>query len=160
MMDEEQVRTGKLGNEWNLTVGASSDASIKDLMPLLEGHGVDVYLAGHWHYYESLWPASPGATGTGSTDVTKSFVDPKHIVHVSPASRLPARLFISFSTATYASRVECITQVTTGNGGPPSADNFREDCPGADCGNIPSTRFQSNEFGYGRLTVTNASHFK
>jgi|TARA_B110000208_G_scaffold153843_1_gene186221 ABC-type glycerol-3-phosphate transport system substrate-binding protein len=37
---------------WQDSVGASSDASIKDLVePFLQKYGVDVYLAGHWHYY-------------------------------------------------------------------------------------------------------------
>jgi hypothetical protein len=48
--------------------------------------------------------------------------------------------------------------VTTGNGGPPGKDTFNEDCPGPDCGKIPATRKQSNEYGYGRLIATNASH--
>ena len=25
------------------------------LQPLFLKHGVDLYAAGHWHYYESLW---------------------------------------------------------------------------------------------------------
>jgi len=50
--------------------------------------------------------------------------------------------------------------VTTGNGGPPGADNFREDCPGPDCGSIPSSRAQSTAFGYGRLTAFNNTHLQ
>lgn len=52
--------------------------------------------------------------------------------------------------------------VTTGNGGPPGADNFHEDCSPSspDCGSIPATRFQSTAFGYGRLTAFNGSHLR
>lgn len=60
--------------------------------------------------------------GHGGTPLQKNFVNPPVTVHV-----------------------------TTGNGGPPSADNFNEDCPGADCGSIPATRKQSVAYGYGRL---------
>ena len=111
------------------TVKQSSDASIKDLIPLLDKGGVDLYLAGHWHYYESLYPAKNGATGTGGDPVAKDFIDPTVTVHV-----------------------------TTGNGGPPGADSFHEDCPGPDCNKIPATRHQSVKFGYGRVTAFNATH--
>ena len=53
--------------------------------------------------------------------------------------------------------------VTTGNGGPPGADNFREDCGGKvkdDCGSIPATRHQSVSFGYGRLIAHNRTHLQ
>jgi hypothetical protein len=116
-------------NSWTKQVKASSDAAIKDMIPFLNEYYVDLYLAGHWHYYESLWPAEDGTTGTGGQPLAKTLVNPKKTIHV-----------------------------TTGNGGPPGKDNFKEDCPGPDCGSIPATRFQSNEFGYGRLVVPNATH--
>jgi len=116
---------------WNRTVQASSDASIKDLVPLLDAGGVDMYIAGHWHYYESLYPAKNGATGTGGDPLQKDFIDPTVTVHV-----------------------------TSGNGGPPGADNFNEDCPGPDCGKIPATRHQTSKFGYGRVTAHNATHLQ
>eukprot|EP01047_Picozoa_sp_COSAG01_P075486 COSAG01_NODE_12950_length_1658_cov_1.843489_3_plen_102_part_00 len=47
--------------------------------------------------------------------------------------------------------------VTTGNGGPPSADNFCEDPSLPSC-RLASTRNQTAAFGYGRLTVHNATH--
>ena len=126
----------------------SVNDAIKDLLPLFRGGDnssrqaqrpvVDMYLAGHWHYYESLWPAADGHTGSGGQPLAKDFVNPKATIHV-----------------------------TTGNGGPPSADTFREDCPkkpgansGDDCGSIPATRYQSTKFGYGRLTAFNASHLQ
>ena len=118
-------------SSWELTLGAGSEGSIKDLTPLLKSGGVDLYLAGHWHYYESLWPARDGTTGTGGQPVQKSFVDPPITVHV-----------------------------TTGNGGPPSADSFTEDCPGPDCGKIPATRHQSTKYGYGRITAHNVTHMQ
>jgi 3',5'-cyclic AMP phosphodiesterase CpdA len=116
---------------WNRTVRKSSDDSIKDLVPLLDAGGVDLYLAGHWHYYESLYPAKNGATGSGGEPIQKDFVDPTVTVHV-----------------------------TTGNGGPPRADNFNEGCPGPDCGKINATRYQSANFGYGRVTAFNATHLR
>jgi hypothetical protein len=103
---------------WGKQLRDSSDSSIKDLIPLIHGGGVDMYVAGHWHYYESLYPAMNGATGTGGKPTQKDYNNPKVTVHV-----------------------------TTGNGGPPSADNFNEDCPGPDCGSIPSTRAQSVRYG-------------
>jgi hypothetical protein len=48
--------------------------------------------------------ATQGAHGHGGAILQRDFKDPTVTVHV-----------------------------TTGNGGPPGADNFREDCPGADC---------------------------
>ena len=36
---------------------------VPDLEPLFLKHGVDVYLAGHWHYYESLWPVKSPPPG-------------------------------------------------------------------------------------------------
>ena len=47
--------------------------------------------------------------------------------------------------------------ITTGNGGPPGKDNFKEHCPGADCGSIPATRKQTTDYGYGRVVVHNSS---
>ena len=116
-------------HSWEPTVQQGSTNAIKDFVPILNEFGVDMYLAGHWHYYESLWPAKDGTTGTGAEPLAKSFVNPAKTIHV-----------------------------TTGNGGPPSKDNFREDCPGPDCGKIPATRFQSTEFGYGKLIAHNSSH--
>jgi len=113
------------------TVKGSSDASIKDLMPLIHEGGVDMYLAGHWHYYESLYPAEVSGSSIGGKSLQKDFRNPNVTVHV-----------------------------TTGNGGPPSADNFREDCPGDDCNSIPSTRKQSVNFGFGRLIAHNHTHLQ
>jgi hypothetical protein len=100
-------------HSWAPTIQQGSTDAIKDIVPILNEFGTDMYIAGHWHYYESLWPAKDGATGTGGDLLTKSFVNPKKTIHV-----------------------------TTGNGGPPNKDSFNEDCPGPDCGKIPSTRFQ------------------
>ena len=47
--------------------------------------------------------------------------------------------------------------VTTGNGGPPSQDNFCEDPTVPNC-KIASTNVQSVEYGYGRITAHNATH--
>lgn len=113
-------------------LGASADATIKDFEPIFEEFSLDMYLAGHWHYYESLWPTTKGSSSCPSCGeaTQKSFNSPKSTVHV-----------------------------TTGNGGPPSKDTFCEDGSGAvDCGAIPATRVQTNEYGYGRLTAWNATH--
>jgi len=123
-MDDSLKSNGK-------ALRASSDASIAALMPIIQASGVDMYLAGHWHYYESLWPAQNGATGSGGAPIQKNFINPKTTVHV-----------------------------TTGNGGPPGADTFNEDCPGPDCGSIKATRVQSNAFGYGKLIAHNATHLE
>ena len=45
--------------------------------------------------------------------------------------------------------------ITTGNGGPPSADNFCED-PNVPACRIAATRKQSTDFGYGRLIAKSA----
>ena len=55
---------------------------------------------------------------------------------------------------------QAVIHVTTGNGGPPSADSFTEDCPGPDCGKIPATRHQSTKYGYGRITAHNVTHMQ
>lgn len=47
--------------------------------------------------------------------------------------------------------------ITTGNGGPPGLDSFREHCPGEDCGTIAATRKQSLAFGYGQVIAHNAT---
>jgi hypothetical protein len=151
-------------HSWEPAVQQGSTSAIKDIFRILNKFGADMYIAAHWHYYESLWPAKDGTTGTGGDLLTKSFVNPKKTIHV-----------------------------TTGNGGPPRKDNFNEGCPGPDCGKIPSTRFQvglpplpcsirlpcsrplflfsspflhthapsicqSTEFGYGKLVAHNSSH--
>ena len=109
--------------------GASADL-ITDMQPLLNKYGVDLFVAGHWHYYESLWPGTKGTADCPNClqPLAKDFNNPRGTVHV-----------------------------TTGNGGPPGVDDFHEHCPGGDCNSIPATRMQSIEYGYGRLTIHNAS---
>ena len=114
---------------WEHDVAAGSASSIKDLIPLLMDGGMDMFVAGHWHYYESLWPAENGADGTGGAPLQETFLNPDTCVHV-----------------------------TTGTGGPPGKDTFVEDCPGPDCGHIPATRRQTNAYGYSRLVAHNATH--
>eukprot|EP01065_Artemidia_motanka_P019005 TRINITY_DN2242_c0_g1_i1.p1 TRINITY_DN2242_c0_g1~~TRINITY_DN2242_c0_g1_i1.p1 ORF type:complete len:772 (+),score=296.86 TRINITY_DN2242_c0_g1_i1:54-2318(+) len=113
-------------------LGAYADASINDLYPLFEKYSLDIYLAGHWHYYESMFPLKKGPSSCLScaVPVQKDFVQPNVTVHV-----------------------------TTGNGGPPGKDSFCKDGKGApDCGSIPATRRQTDEFSYGRMTVHNRTH--
>ena len=112
------------------TVKQSSDAAIADLVkPFLQKFGVDVFIAGHWHYYESLWPQEIGTSGSGGKPYQKSFDNPRTTVHV-----------------------------TNGNGGPPSPDNFCEDPSTLPSCTIPSTRKQTSEYSYSRLVVHNATH--
>eukprot|EP01062_Namystynia_karyoxenos_P005016 TRINITY_DN1176_c0_g1_i4.p1 TRINITY_DN1176_c0_g1~~TRINITY_DN1176_c0_g1_i4.p1 ORF type:complete len:777 (+),score=233.84 TRINITY_DN1176_c0_g1_i4:83-2332(+) len=113
-------------------LGKSADPVIADLQPLFDKYSVDLYLAGHWHYYESLWPLTKGNDTCIScaVPIQKDFIRPNVTVHV-----------------------------TTGNGGPPAINSFCKGGPSTpDCGRIPATRKQSTEFGYGRLTVHNATH--
>ena len=82
-------------DEWAITVGASTDKAIADLVPLLHKGGVDMHVSGHWHYYEALWPMGTPLHGTGGPPEQRSYHAPKSTVHV-----------------------------TTGNGGPPSKDTM------------------------------------
>ena len=40
-----------------------------------------MYVSGHWHYYESLYPATLGQTGIGGVPTQKDFVDPNVTVY-------------------------------------------------------------------------------
>jgi hypothetical protein len=40
-------------------LGGASSNLIADIAPLLQKFGVDLFVAGHWHYYESLWRVIP-----------------------------------------------------------------------------------------------------
>jgi len=133
MLQEEAARgVHFLAESANLTVKQAADAVISDLMPIIHAGGVDLYAAGHWHYYESLWPSAVGKTGIGGDVFEKNFVNPNVTVHV-----------------------------TSGNGGPPGQDNFSEDCKDKqDCGHIAATRSQSVDYGYGRLIAHNDSHLQ
>eukprot|EP01064_Diplonema_japonicum_P020458 TRINITY_DN2991_c1_g1_i2.p1 TRINITY_DN2991_c1_g1~~TRINITY_DN2991_c1_g1_i2.p1 ORF type:complete len:756 (+),score=271.88 TRINITY_DN2991_c1_g1_i2:58-2268(+) len=115
----------------DLTVKAGSDVTIDTFEPIFLQYGVDLYVAGHWHYYESLYPATSGKASckTCAEPTQDNFDSPKVTVHV-----------------------------TSGNGGPPGKDSFTEDCPGPDCGHIPATRKQTTEFSYGRITAHNTTH--
>ena len=108
----------------------ASDSLVADIAPLLQKYGVDIFMAGHWHYYESLWPGTQGSESCPVClePIQKDFTNPRGTVHI-----------------------------TTGNGGPPGLDSFREHCPGQDCERIPATRRQSQAYGYGRLVAHNAS---
>ena len=113
-------------------VKQSSDAAIADLVaPFLQKYGVDVFLAGHWHYYESLWPAEIGTSGTGGKIIQKNFINPTTTVHM-----------------------------TSGNGGPGAPDSFCEDPSTLPSCTIPSTRKQTTEYCYSRLVVHNESHME
>ena len=116
----------------NLGASASSDGIVTDLQPLFEKYSLDLYLAGHWHYYESLWPTRAGSGNCKACGkpTQKSFDKPQATVHV-----------------------------TTGNGGPPGADTFCESGSGApDCNSIPATRKQTNQWSYGRVIAHNRTH--
>ena len=77
-------------HSWEPTVQQGSTNAIKDFVPILNEFGVDMYLAGHWHYYESLWPAKDGTTGTGAEPLAKSFVNPAKTSSVSDSLLIPS----------------------------------------------------------------------
>jgi 3',5'-cyclic AMP phosphodiesterase CpdA len=85
------------GNGFGARVGGASADLVKDFAPLLQQYGVDLFMAGHWHYYESLWPTVAGTDDCPACAVplAKSFEEPKGTVHI-----------------------------TTGNAGPPGKDSF------------------------------------
>jgi len=87
-----------------------------DLEPLYAEHGVDLYLAGHEHNYESMYPV------LNSTVASQTFIDPSAPVHF-----------------------------TSGAGGAPGLDTFG---PSADF-----IRNRLSDWGYGRITAYNATHF-
>ena len=94
---------------WERPIAAGSRASIADLMPILQNYSVDLYIAGHWHYYESLYvsagasfasllllapamftlvqicryPAAIGTTGVGGKPLQTDFVNPNVTVHIT-----------------------------------------------------------------------------
>ena len=94
---------GDRGSIGKLTSRGASNDLVTDIAPLLQQYGVDIFMAGHWHYYESLWPGTRGSESCLAClePIQKDFVNPKGSVHI-----------------------------TTGNGGPPGLDGFREHCPG------------------------------
>ena len=60
------------------------------LQPLFLRHGVDLFAAGHWHYYESLWPTvAPQPFGLPNTSMTppmpvqRNFENPRAPVYVT-----------------------------------------------------------------------------
>jgi hypothetical protein len=131
---EAQHRAAHPTSRLHAGAHTASDAIVKDLTPILAAYGVDLYVAGHWHYYESLWPAVNGSTTClgCAQPVATSFDNPRGTVHI-----------------------------TTGNAGPPSKDSFVEDCGDPeDCRRIAATRKQTTEYGYGRLVAHNATHIE
>lgn len=94
---------------------ANTEASRKDVEPLLLRYGVDLFTAGHEHNYESMWPTR------NLQPVQKNFEQPQAPIYV-----------------------------VDGAGGAPALDLFGG--PG------PFTRLQDSSWGWGRVTVHNASH--
>lgn len=88
---KNKVCTNKLA----VDVGAATAVAIKELMPIIHQGGVDMYLTGHWHFYESLWPMGVPTEGSGGPPTMKSFDNPMSTVHI-----------------------------TTGNGGPPDKSTY------------------------------------
>eukprot|EP01060_Flectonema_neradi_P004670 TRINITY_DN13049_c0_g1_i1.p1 TRINITY_DN13049_c0_g1~~TRINITY_DN13049_c0_g1_i1.p1 ORF type:complete len:686 (+),score=141.28 TRINITY_DN13049_c0_g1_i1:34-2091(+) len=84
------------------STGVSSAQTIKELHPLFEKYGLDMYLAGHWHYYESLFPSMPGNSSClpCAVPTQQNFNEPNTTVHV-----------------------------TTGNAGPPGPNSFVDPIP-------------------------------
>ena len=104
----------------NPTIQQSSHASISDLMSILTTGKVDMYVAGHWHYYESLWPAEPGSTGAGGKNPVRSFDNPKWPVHVTSGERALGEVLWD----------KLLTPCSLlGNGGPPSVRVLSKNLP-------------------------------
>lgn len=125
---------------------------VPDLEPLFLKHGVDVYLAGHWHYYESLWPVKSPPPGGRVPAGCQSYQN--------ATAGYPTVTTAGCTTQTSFDNPGATVHITTGNGGPPGLDSFVEDCGrGGDmsCKRINSTRKQSQHFGYGRLIAYNSS---
>lgn len=97
--DKELVESGFGVGEG---LGTASADVVKDIAPLLQQYGVDLFMAGHWHYYESLWPAVAGsdACPACAEPTAESFEEPRGTVHI-----------------------------TTGNAGPPGKDSFTTPIP-------------------------------
>lgn len=107
------------------TVKNNNQISVEDFEKLFMKYKLDLYMAGHMHYYESLYPSF------NFKMVQSNFTNPKAPVHI-----------------------------TSGNGGPPSADPFHGNCPAVNCTKIFSTRKQSKEFSYGKVYIYNNTHLK
>lgn len=91
-----------MGLEAGKGLGGASADLVKDIAPLLQEYGVDLFMSGHWHYYESMWPAVKGSDAfpADAVPTAKSFEEPKGTVHI-----------------------------VTGNGGPPGKDSFTTPIP-------------------------------
>ena len=90
------------------------EATRKDVEPLFIKHGVDLFLCGHEHNYESIWPTR------NSVPTATNFDSPAATVYV-----------------------------VEGAGGAPALDLFG--------GPAPFTRKQDSSWGFGRVTIVNAS---
>lgn len=88
--------------------GASANL-VNDIAPLLEEYGVDLFVSGHWHYYESLWPAVKGSDSCPACaePTDKSFSNPKGTVHIITGNAGPPGKD-SFTTAIPASRKQSL----------------------------------------------------
>eukprot|EP00035_Acanthoeca_spectabilis_P002739 m.89244 g.89244 ORF g.89244 m.89244 type:complete len:732 (+) comp11720_c0_seq1:37-2232(+) len=114
----------------------------KDLEPLLLQHGVDMFLAGHEHDYESIWPVKDCAIGSPNCYIGTSFDTPKAPVHVV-----------------------CGEGGTNGgdhfgsNWGPWTRKQLGQDTPG-ECTTLSSGGPTQGgcSAGYGRITAHNSSH--
>ena len=90
------------------------EATRKDMEPLFVKYGVDMFLCGHEHNYESVWP-------------TRNNV-PTQLNFTSPAATV---------------------YVVEGAGGAPTLDLFG--------GPAPFTRKQDSSWGFGRITIVDAT---
>ena len=117
---------------WGRSKEQAGTNMIADIVPIMNKHKVDLYMAGHDHSYESLWPFEQTTGGCGGAPLQYDFNNPKVPVYI-----------------------------TSGNAGPPSLDQFNIQMNlnmSAPVWELPATRVQSQLVGYGRLVAHNASH--
>ena len=60
---KSKLTKSKAGSQSKLTSKGASDNLVRDYAPLLQQYGVDLFMAGHWHYYESLWQVTKHKKG-------------------------------------------------------------------------------------------------
>merc|ERR1712070_285610 len=116
----------------------------EDLEPLFLQYGVDLYIAGHEHNYESIWPVKNCSMGSSGCHIGDSFDAPRAPVHVV-----------------------CGEGGTNGgdhfgmNWGPWTRKQLGHDSPG-DCPSLSSGNKNGTaggcSAGYGRMVAHNSTH--
>ena len=90
-LDNKKQYTNLLKNELKcfdnkkefISVKDRDQTSVEDLEPIFDKYNVDLYLAGHMHYYESLYPSR------NFTKVQNNFTYPKSTVYITSGNGGP-----------------------------------------------------------------------